>query len=97
MTPNDDKLSYLQERIAVNEKATSAAHTRIDKMDEVMRGEIKGIREEIKESIKPIADDVKLLIGFMERWKGMVAVIIMVSGILAWAFQQATSFFLRNH
>lgn len=83
----EEQLIVLRERLAVNEQSTKAAHTRIDQMDRMMREDIKEFKTEVKEDIKSIADDMKIVLATLERSKGMIAVITVAAGVLGWIIQ----------
>jgi len=78
-----EEIGSLRERIAVNERDISTAHARIDKMESLMREEFKEFR-----------DDMKAVLGFLERAKGMVVAVTMgvtmAAGVFAWLINLIT-------
>lgn len=83
---NANKITMLQERVAVVETKSSAAHARIDKMELMLRDDFKEIKESIKNDMKEVRDDVKSVVSFIDKSKGIIALITVVAGFLAWVF-----------
>lgn len=83
----EEQIIQLRERVAVNEQSTKSAHARIDQMDRLMRDDLKTLKEEVKGDIKSVADDMKIVLAVLERSKGMIAVITVISGFLGWIIQ----------
>lgn len=84
-----DELGNLRERVAVNEQSTKAAHTRMDAFEKLMRDDIKDLRKDFNSEIKAVQDDMKIVLAFLERWKGMIAIITIGAGFFGWLIQQA--------
>ena len=91
MADMEEKISYIQERVAVVENKVSAAHDRIDKMDSIMREDLKEIKHDIKENIDSLTSKVNVLINLGERWKGMAAIGILTCGAVAFIIQTVLS------
>lgn len=72
----DEKISLIQERVAVNENSTKSAHARIDQLDQFMREELKDLKT-----------DMKTVLAFLERSKGMMIVITVGAGVIGWVIQ----------
>lgn len=69
----EDKVSSLSERVAVNEQSAKSAHARIDQLDQFMREEIRDLKA-----------DMKIVLGFLERSRGMVLVVTVGAGVIGW-------------
>ncbi len=69
--------TVLLERIVTLEGQARAAHHRIDKAENDIRSDLV----EIKESLKDMASELKELIAWQNRSKGMFAMVILVAGI----------------
>ncbi len=70
-----EALGRIDERLRNLEGKINTAHKRIDKLEGMMLGEIKGIR-----------DDLQPLRDWMNRGKGGVAVLVMAGSLLAGLF-----------
>lgn len=95
MADHEEKISLLQERVAVVENKVSTAHTRIDKMELLMRDDLKEIKHDIKENIDSLTNRVNTLIGLAERWKGMAAIAVLACGAVAFIIQTVLSTIFR--
>lgn len=95
MAEHEEKISLLQERVAVVENKVSTAHTRIDKMELLMRDDLKEIKHDIKENIDALTSKVNVLISFMDKWKSMAAVAILACGAIGFIIQNVLSALLR--
>ncbi len=77
--PTDGKRATvldLLERVVVIEGKTSAAHQRIDKMESGIREDL----DEIKAGLKEMSQELKDVIGWMNRGKGWAAAAILIAG-----------------
>lgn len=71
---NDDvriTLAGMQERVGAIDKAVTASHSRIDKLD-----------QEIKESLKEMSLDLKIVVAHMNRSKGWGAAAMLGATII---------------
>jgi len=95
MAEHEEKISYLQERVAVVENKVNTAHTRIDKMELLMRDDLKDIKHDIKENIDALTTKVNTLISFMDKWKAMAAIAILTCGVIGFIIQNVLTAVLR--
>jgi len=78
-------MTLLQERIAVIESKVTSAHTRLDKMESLVRDDFK----EMKAELKAVTEKIQTVIDFMNRSKGWAAAGIFVISLIAWLIQKA--------
>lgn len=81
----DEQLAQLRERVAVNEQSVKSAHARVDQLDKFMRDELKDLKA-----------DMKTVLGFLERSKGMVAVVTIGAGVIGWVINLIISMFFHK-
>lgn len=70
--------SDIIERMALVEAKASAAHERLDRNELGTREQLK----EIKEGIREISDELKLVVGWMNRSLGWAAAAVFIAGLL---------------
>jgi len=68
---DDTRRANMSERLGILDAKVSAAHTRVDKLELVIRDDLKGIREDLKE-----------LNAYMHRGRGWAGAMIFLSGLL---------------
>lgn len=71
-------LSAVQERIVALDGKIGAAHARIDKMELLIRDELK----DIKVNFKEMSGELKEVIAYMNRGRGWAAAALLVAGMV---------------
>lgn len=95
MAGPEEKITLLQERVAVVETKANAAHSRIDKMEAFLRDDIRDLKSEIKQDMKKMESNLEDVVNFINRSKGMFAVIVLISGFIAWIIQKIISSIIK--
>ena len=83
-----EELGNLRERVAVNENSTKSAHARVDALEKMMREDIKELKDDFNKEMATLSSDMKIVLAFLERWKGMIAIITIGAGFFGWVVQQ---------
>lgn len=80
-------LGAITERVAVTEKSIETEHQRTDKMEQMVREDLKEMREDFRSMMTKL-DDV---IAFMNRGRGWVSAVMFLAGTfggaVAWLLQ----------
>lgn len=96
MTSPDERLSYLQERIAKLESSTSSAHNRIDELKLDVKENLRSLAMKIeqfiekavdKDDVAILANDVKELTTFINKGKGYLGAMLLIGGVASYIVQ----------
>lgn len=80
----DEHLAQIRERVALTERSADTAHKRIDQLEKMVKDDLKEMKADIKNEMKSMTDDMKIVLAFIERSKGMVALVTVAAGVLGW-------------
>jgi hypothetical protein len=66
------------ERLGILNEKIEMAHGRVDKMETLIRDDLKSLKNEFRE----YSDDLKEVVAWMNRAKGWAAAFLLVAGVI---------------
>ena len=80
MVDSDPRIAIaaLQERIGALDRTISSAHSRVDKMESLVRDDLK----EIKTNFAEVSREIKELTAYMNRSRGWAAAFLLIAGLV---------------